>query len=116
MTASALWLFLFGMVGACDREDPCEAMCATARHLYGSCLAEWDVDWTSAGYEDGDDFEASCLTWSWQMRRLEREARGRGEAEIGDVDQVCEARTACLSDSAATCDTFTNIDWDDTPW
>jgi hypothetical protein len=116
MTVSIRWLLALFVMGACEREDPCETMCATARNLYGSCLDEWGASWTAAGYADGDEFEASCQTWAWQMRRLEKEARGRGEAEMGDVDQVCRVRAACLADSAATCDDFTDIDWDDTPW
>jgi hypothetical protein len=108
----ALLILMMG----CSRPDPCVQMCASAEDLYGGCLDDWDVGWTAAGYADGDDFVDTCETWSWEMRHLERDARRRGVAERGALDQTCTARDARFSADDATCDDFTDVDWSQTPW
>ncbi len=104
------------LLPGCQDEQACENMCASARALYGECLSDWGVQWSAAGYEDGGDFEESCLTWAWEMKHLERDARRRGVAQRGDVDRQCAQRDARLSQQDAACDEITGIDWSRTPW
>ncbi len=97
--------------------DPCEAMCRAAAELYGSCLQDWGAGWESAGYDDEPDFLDSCETWAWEMRLLEEDALQQGVIdEKGQVEATCTERRAAFESDAATCSTYTSIDWNDAPW
>ena len=104
------WLLL-PLVGCMDEEgpDPCADMCVAAEQLYGGCLTDWGLDWTAAGYEDGDDFLDACDTWAWELRLLE-EAAG----ESGTVDDACVEREALFIEGP--CEAFTDTPWSDFPW
>lgn len=108
MTMLSIWLLLAGCVDD-QGPDPCAAMCVAAEQLYGGCLESWSVDWSAAGYQDGDDFLDACDTWAWEMRLLE-EAAG----ESGTVDATCEAREASFIEGP--CEAFTETSWNDYPW
>jgi hypothetical protein len=86
-------------------------MCEAGAELYGGCLAEWDADWSAAGYADEADFLDACATWSFEMRSLERDA-----GHDGETDRSCADRAAQFSSPAATCDDFTSTDWNTPPW
>ncbi len=104
---------------ACETPAPsaCTDMCGSAAALYGGCLEDWGVDWSAAGYEDEDQFLASCATWIWEMSLLEADALERGEIEQeGWLGPVCAERHAAFSAEDATCEAYTGVDWNDTPW
>jgi hypothetical protein len=103
---------------ACDPPaDPCAQMCAQAAAVQCGCLETWDGEWSDLGYTDQEDFYESCQTWAWEMRILERDAVQRGEIdEAGQVDAVCEERTAQLSTSGFSCKEWRGMDWSVTPW
>lgn len=84
-------------------------MCLAASELYGGCLNDWGVDWTSAGYDDADHFEGACQTWAWTTRMLEAEAE-----RAGQVDAVCRERRDLFT--AGECSDFTTVDWSELPW
>ena len=109
MRWSVLLLPLFGIPGCSEPPDPCAPMCAAATELYGGCLADWGVEWTSAGYEDEDDFRETCDTWAWQTRILEEEAE-----KSGQINGLCEERRALFE--TGTCADFTGINWSELPW
>ncbi|MCP4806219.1 MAG: hypothetical protein GY913_05480 [Proteobacteria bacterium] len=103
------------LVACADPPDPCDPMCAEAAALYGDCLADWGVGWDAAGYEDASDYEGRCTTWAWEARVLEEDAVERGQAELGDVDAVCDERLEALSVEDASCDVVTSMEWT-VPW
>ena len=104
------WFPILMMLAACGAEpDPCTPMCAAATELYGGCLASWDMEWTSAGYDDATHFTESCETWAWSSRLLEEDA-GRS----GEIDTVCRERRETFEDGE--CEDFTRIDWSTLPW
>ena len=102
-------ILLMWVMGCAQATDPCDAMCTAAAQLYGSCLSDWDADWTAAGYSDESDFIDACDTWAWEMRLLESEHGGAGA-----VDATCSERTVQFSDG--TCSDFTETDWNEMPW
>ena len=104
---------------ACQPQTPaaCTSMCASAADLYGGCLEGWGVDWTAAGFDDEAAFVDSCETWAWEMTLLEQDAVERGEIDEGGwLAPVCRERDAAFGAPDATCDAYTSIDWNDTPW
>lgn len=105
----SVFLSLCGILGCAEPPDPCAPMCAAATELYGGCLADWGVAWSSAGYEDAEDFRETCDTWAWQTRILEEEA-----GKSGQIDGLCRERRALFE--AGSCDDFTGINWSELPW
>lgn len=104
------WFPIIAVLVSCKADpDPCTPMCAAATDLYGGCLASWDVDWTSAGYDDADHFTESCETWAWTSRLLEEEA-----GKSGEIDAVCRERRQTFE--AGECADFTGTNWDALPW
>ncbi len=109
--ARTLGLASLSMVGwhCGPTPDPCADTCDQARNLFETCLEEWGIDWTDAGYQDAQDYLDACLTWAWEMRILATDA---GEPEA--LDTLCEERTIELE--AGSCDTYLAIDWAYQPW
>jgi len=87
-------------------DDPCDDMCAAAATTYGTCLEDWGLDWSAAGYEDDADFREVCETWAWEMRILEKETDADGW-----TDATCAARAELLG----TCEDYIGIDWNAGP-
>jgi len=107
------------LLAGCQVEAPaaCTEMCQAATSLYGECLAEDGVDWTAAGYADGDDHQDRCETWAWEMAVLEDDAVARGDAEAeGATARVCAERRDILSADTAVCADYTDTDWNAPPW
>lgn len=102
-------VLLAGLTGCGEDPDPCAPMCRAATALYGTCLDEWGLDWSSAGYDDAAHFAESCETWAWTSRLLEADA-----GEDGAVDRVCRTRRARFE--AGTCEDLTAVDWNGLPW
>jgi hypothetical protein len=112
----ALW---FAVLAGCaeDGPDACARMCEMAAATYGTCLSEQGAAWTDAGYDDQDDFVASCDVWTFEMRLLEEDAVDRGSLEqTGAVDAACSNRRAALAQEGDSCDIFAEIDWATPPW
>ena len=106
-------------LGACAPEVPesCVTMCEAATTVYAGCLEQWELDWPAAGYDDAQAFTASCETWAWEMRLLHRDALRRGyTADRTWLAQTCDERDATLSSESATCEDYTDIDWNELPW
>lgn len=104
---------------ACQPKVPeaCAQMCSAAGALYGGCLDDWGVGWEGAGYADQAEFEESCEVWAWEMALLARDAQKRGVlTDEAALDRTCSDRATALSDPAATCEDFTEIDWNQVPW
>lgn len=105
---------LLAFLLACNpAPDPCEAMCAAAADLYGTCLESWALDWSAAGYEDQADFLDRCETWAWEARLLEADA-----GQDGAVDAACEERELTFGEALdpLTCEAYTTIAWEEMPW
>jgi hypothetical protein len=95
----------------------CVQMCAAAADLYGGCLEEWGVGWSDAGYAGRGDFLGACETWGWEMALLEQDAVQAGDADAeGALARTCGERRAAFLAEDATCETYTGIDWQATPW
>lgn len=99
------------LLAACSSEpDPCDAFCALAAEVQTRCLEQSGLYWSATGYEDEDDYAASCRTWAWEQRLLARDA---GEDE-GQVGETCEAHQADLEEGE--CAALTAIDWEAPAW
>jgi hypothetical protein len=112
-------LLLLLSAGCASDEAPpaCVEMCVAAAGLYGACLSDWGADWEAAGYADEDDFLGACETWAWEMSLLEIDAVERGEADAsGSLVQTCEARESAFKEEDASCDAYTEVDWNARPW
>lgn len=112
-------LLLLALTGCAPDPAPpaCVQMCAEAAVLYGGCLEEWGAGWEAAGYADQQDFLGACETWAWQMGLLEEDAVQAGEAgAAGATLRACRTRATAFADPAATCETYTGIDWNTPPW
>ncbi|MDP6933117.1 MAG: hypothetical protein QGG40_09380 [Myxococcota bacterium] len=94
-----MWWILLACVTA---PDPCSQMCETAADLYGSCLEEWSLDWSAAGFQDEQDYLQVCDTWAWEQRLL--------ADDPSRVDQVCEERDSVFQHGS--CSEYTSTDWD----
>lgn len=106
-------------LGSCAPAAPaaCTRMCGAAVPLLGSCLDEWGVDWTDAGYAGPDDFAAACETWSWEMAQLEQDAVKQGVLnETGALADTCAVRARDFSAADASCETWSEVDWARAPW
>ena len=105
---------------ACDRAEvpeSCTGMCQAAGSLYATCLTDWGVDWSAAGYADEADFRVSCETWAWEMSILEADAIDRGAlSEPGWLDRTCTERHSAFTAEDAECSTYSEVDWGQTPW
>jgi len=99
------------MLLACSEPDPCGEMCSTATQHYGGCLANWDLSWPDAGYDDENAFFHSCETRAWTSRQLEKDAGREGSTE-----QECVELTAFIDEPTFTCDDWLSIDWNSLPW
>lgn len=114
----ASWLSLWALWGpACaahpdQAPESCVQMCAEAQTLYGACLEDWGLDWEDAGYSDGQDFQASCEVWTWELLILEEEAVSNGDADAANrTDQMCIERLSDLTADEATCAAYTEREW-----
>jgi len=110
------WLLPILLALGCqsDDKDPCAAMCAAATRLYGACLADWGLDWTATGRDNGADFFHDCETWAWELRQIEADPRSDGAP--GDVDRACRQREAIFDAPDASCEDFDDGSWDNPPW
>ena len=92
-------------------------MCEAGARLYQDCLDDWGASWSDAGFESRADFVDGCRTWSWEMGLLEEDAVRSGMVRAdGTVVEECRARRTSFTADEATCSTFTEIDWNQTPW
>ena len=107
MIRTAAVIACLGITGCADApsaSEPCRQMCAAATTLYGDCLDEWGLDWSSAGFGDASGHQESCEVWAWQTA----EAHG-----TDTIDAICDERRALLHNGA--CDDYASIDWNNTP-
>lgn len=102
------------LLGACAPSAPesCEQMCGAAQALYQDCLETWGTDWQAAGYDDAEDFGASCEAWGFELALLAQDSPVDDAAE--QLEATCEERRQALREG--TCDTYTDIDWNELPW
>ena len=105
------------LIGGCQQAvDPCDAMCDAGAALYGGCLDGWGVEWSSAGYDDEQDWREACAAWAWELRLLEADAVAHGQAQGGEDDALCVEREALWRDDGATCTDYSQVDWSEVPW
>ena len=96
-----------GVTGCADvptTSTPCTRMCTAATELYGDCLSDWGLDWSSAGFADAAGHQESCEVWAWQTTEV------HGSETI---DAICDERRALFHNGA--CSDYASIDWDNTP-
>ena len=102
--AAAVIPLVAGCADVPSVSESCEHMCERATSLYGACLEEWGVGWSSAGYDDADAHQESCEVWSWQTSELHG-------AET--IDGICESRSDVFENG--TCDDYSDTDWNEVP-
>jgi hypothetical protein len=86
------------VLAGCASSDACPAMCDAARDRFAACLEESGLEWgASVGYEDANDYDNWCGTYTWELRQL-------GEADS------CAERLPVFTDG--TCDDYYDA-WDD---
>ncbi|MED5371294.1 MAG: hypothetical protein VX899_09785 [Myxococcota bacterium] len=108
-----IWLSLLACAAHPDQApEPCLQMCAEAQSLYGACLEDWGLGWEDAGYSDGQDFQASCEVWTWELLVLEEEEISAGDPSAAHrTESMCSERLADLSADEATCSAYTEQQW-----
>lgn len=103
---------LLALLGCAEPDPPavCAQMCDAAEALYGACLTDWGADWSTAGYDDAEDFRTSCETWGWEMALLEQDAD-----KDGWLEATCTTRRDAMAADDAPCSAYTDIDWGASP-
>lgn len=102
------------LVAACAEgvPDACVDMCAAAAPLQAACLDADGLDWTATAWGDAAGFVASCETWAWESRLLERDARRRGPLDGRGIEEICVERRDTFLAAGAGCEAYEDIDWD----
>ena len=95
------------LLGACDRFDACDGLCATAHGVYGRCLEADGLSWTdSTEFSSESDFDNWCHTWAAERRLLARTA-SEGDEGLDQLLSDCQARETRLQ--LDDCDAFFTI-------
>ncbi|MEE2750118.1 MAG: hypothetical protein VX519_01705 [Myxococcota bacterium] len=94
--------------------EACDDMCRAAANAQEACLSEWGSEWEDLGYVDRSDYLNSCDTWAWEMHLLEKDARVPNAPNA--TEEICLDRQEWLDSNSFTCESWQDVDWNETPW